>query len=213
MTVKLRRGVLEAHRAAAATLYWEAFEGKLGPMLNPPDRGRAFLEKVIDPVFAVSAVAPDGTLLGLSGFKTRRGAFVGGTFGDLRADYGLLGAVWRAPLLSVLERTAAAGQLLMDGICVDASARGQGVGSALIGEILEVARDLGMSEVRLDVIDTNPGAMRLYRRLGFEVTDWHDLGPLGGLFGFRRAATMVRQVPGRDGGPLSRKSPSRGQAA
>lgn len=213
MTVVLRRGLPETQRTEAAALYWEAFEAKLGPLLGPPDRGQRFLERVIDPVFAVSAVAPDGTLSGICGFKTQQGAFAGGSFADLGASYGVLGALWRAPLLSFLERDPVPGQLLMDGICVDARARGQGVGSALIGEIVEVARDLGLSEVRLDVIDSNSRAMRLYERLGFELAEWYDLGPFGRLFGFRRAATMLRPVPGRDGGPVSRKSPSPGQAA
>lgn len=212
MTARIRRGVLESHRMAAAALYWDAFHGKLGPVLNPPPRGRAFLDRVLDPVFAISAVSPEGRLLGLCGFKTLRGAFVAGSFADLRKVYGFLGALWRAPLLAVLDRKAVPNQLLMDGICVADDARGQGVGTALIAEIMDVAQDLRMKEVRLDVIDTNPRAMRLYRRLGFEVADWHDLGPLGGAFGFRRAATMVRRVSGR-GGRVSRISPSPGRAA
>ncbi|MCR9089659.1 MAG: GNAT family N-acetyltransferase [Rhodobacteraceae bacterium] len=207
MKYVLRRGVPDTQRAAAAVLYWEAFERKLGPLLGPPERGRGFLERVINPDFAVVAVAPDGALLGLSGFKTLDGVFVGGGFRDLRTDFGLFGAAWRIPLLALLDRTAVAGQLLMDGICVDARARGQGIGAALIDEIDEVARDLGLSEIRLDVIDTNPRAKQLYERLGFEVTDAQDLGPLGGIFGFRRAETMVRAVAGRDHGAVSRKSP------
>jgi ribosomal protein S18 acetylase RimI-like enzyme len=206
VTVQIRRGLAEAHRPGAAALYWEAFAGKLGPVIGPRARAEAFLEDVMDPVFAVSAVAADGSLAGLFGFKTRRGAFVQGDYGDMRAHFGLLGATWRAPVLAVLDREAVGGQLLLDGICVRDSARGQGIGTALIAEAMALARDLGHREVRLDVIDTNPRAMRLYSRLGFEVADWHDLGVLGGAFGFRRAATMLREVPAR-AGRLSQRSP------
>lgn len=194
MTARLHRGLATHHVGPAAELYWEAFESKLGPVLNPPASGRAFLESVIDPVFAVGAVGTEGDLLGLCGFKTANGSFVTGGFGDLRRHYGVIGAAWRTPLLAVLERKAVPGQLLMDGICVEASARGQGIGAALIREVMGVAADLSLREVRLDVIDTNPRAMHLYKRLGFAVEDWHDLGPLAGVFGFRRAATMLRPV-------------------
>ncbi len=208
MTHRVHRGLLDSHRAAAVALYWDAFEQKLEPMLRPPEKGREWLARTIDPVFAVTAVSAKGRLLGLSGYKTRAGAFTGGGFRDLRAVYGLGSAVWRLPLLIALDRKPKPGELLMDGICVADDARGRGVGTALIDEIMGVARDLGMSEVRLDVIETNPRAMRLYKRLGFEVINWHDLGALGGAFGFRRAATMIRPVRGTGG--ISRRSPSPG---
>jgi ribosomal protein S18 acetylase RimI-like enzyme len=48
--------------------------------------------------------------------------------------------------------------------------RGQGVGRALMEEIIARARRLeGLEEVRLDVVTTNTAAVALYRSLGFEV--------------------------------------------
>ncbi|HEY7277387.1 MAG TPA: ribosomal protein S18-alanine N-acetyltransferase [Trebonia sp.] len=45
---------------------------------------------------------------------------------------------------------------------------GQGIGSALLGALLDAARDRGCTEVFLEVRADNPRAHGLYRRRGFE---------------------------------------------
>ena len=56
--------------------------------------------------------------------------------------------------------------LYIDDICVDETARGQGVGRALYGFILDYAREQGCYNVTLNVWSCNPGAMRFYEKLG-----------------------------------------------
>jgi ribosomal protein S18 acetylase RimI-like enzyme len=56
--------------------------------------------------------------------------------------------------------------------------RGQGIGRALVEEIIARARRLeGLEQLRLDVVTANTAAVALYRSLGFEVygTDPHAL--------------------------------------
>lgn len=57
-------------------------------------------------------------------------------------------------------------RLIVD-ISLMASARGQGLGTSLIRKTLAQARRLGRPCVRLHVLGSNPGAIRLYQRLGF----------------------------------------------
>lgn len=189
--VTVQNGFPEDQRAQAAALYWAAFSGKLGRLMGPEARGIAFIHRVLNPDFAICVCDDTGTLIGLAGFKTKTGALVGGDLRDLVAVYGWFGTVWRAPLLSVLERDVQRGVLLMDGIMVVDTARGQGVGTRLLDAIKARAAALGCTEVRLDVIDTNPRARALYERQGFSATDTMQLGPLRLLFGFRRATTML----------------------
>ena len=56
--------------------------------------------------------------------------------------------------------------LYIDDICVDEAARGQGVGKALYGYILEYAREMGCYNMTLNVWSCNPGAMAFYEKLG-----------------------------------------------
>lgn len=58
--------------------------------------------------------------------------------------------------------------LYIDDICVDESARGQGVGQALYRHIVDYARALHCYNVTLNVWTLNPGAMRFYEKMGLK---------------------------------------------
>ncbi|WP_084862967.1 GNAT family N-acetyltransferase [Salibaculum halophilum] len=188
------RGFAEDERPRVAALYWGAFGGKLGRLMGPRRRALAFLQDVMDPTHALTMRDAAGRIQGLVGFKTYRGAFVGGHMSDMVRHYGRLGGPLRAGLLSLLEREVENHRFVMDGIIVAPEARGQGIGTALLEAIAQEAADRGFSELRLDVIDSNPRARALYERRGFVVGGEHRLGLLRHVFGFRCATTMIRRV-------------------
>lgn len=166
--------------------------------MGPRSRAERYLERALDPAFAIGALDETGALIGVAGFKTAEGAFLGGGRKALSAVYGPVGGVWRGLLLSALERPVKPGVLLMDGVMVAAAARGQGVGVALLTAIKRKAAALGCDRVRLDVVDGNPRAKALYLREGFVVEAKHSLGPLRRVFGFRSYETMIFRIePGR----------------
>lgn len=57
--------------------------------------------------------------------------------------------------------------VIIDELVVDASQRGKGVGRALIGAVVEWARDIGASEVEVSTELDNQAAQRFYARCGF----------------------------------------------
>ena len=123
------------------------------------------------------------------------GALTGGmTFGLLRAQLGLPGAIRAICVLALFERALTNGQLLMDGISVSPKARGSGIGSSLLRQLKEHARLEGYRTLRLDVIDTNPAARRLYERVGFVATGTAQFPYLRWLLGFGAATTMEYDV-------------------
>lgn len=58
--------------------------------------------------------------------------------------------------------------LYIDDICVDESARGRHVGTALYRHVLDFARDAGCYNVTLNVWSCNPGAQAFYERMGLK---------------------------------------------
>ncbi len=190
----IAKGFQDGERAAIAALYWEAFGGKLGRVLGPARKALPFVAGVLSPEHAYCARTPDGTLLGVAGFKTAQGALVDADWPDMRRHYGLWGAGWRVLALALLERDLDNERFLLDGIFVDAAARGQGVGSRLIEALAGEARDRGYGAMRLDVITGNDRARALYERRGFAAVGEQKLGLFGPLFGFAAATTMVRRI-------------------
>lgn len=186
----LAPGFAPSERPTAARLFWQAFGPKLRPVLAPDEKALAFLSAALCPRYALSARDAQGRLLGLAGVKTAEGGLVGGTLRDIAEIYRWPGALWRGPLLSLLEREVAPDTLLMDGIFVSEEARGRGVGSALLGAVKQKARSEGLASVRLDVVDSNPRARALYERHGFVAGKRTDLGVMRHVFGFTGSTEM-----------------------
>lgn len=190
----LHFGLPDALIPEAASLYWQAFGGKLGLVMGPESRALRYLARVIRTDHVIIALSDDGRLLGLAGFKTPQGSFASGGPADLRASYGIFGGTWRARLLGWLSSEVDNENFLLDGLCVDSELRGLGIGSALMDAICVEARHRGYPAVRLDVVDSNWRAQALYRRLGFVTTHQQGIGLLRLFFGFASATTMVKPV-------------------
>ncbi|MFN7222512.1 MAG: GNAT family N-acetyltransferase [Paracoccaceae bacterium] len=192
--VQVRFGLPEHLKSQAADLYWQAFGGKLGRVMGPDDRAHAFLMRVIREDHCICAIAQDGRLLGIAGFKSPLGSFAGGDALDMRAIYGYFGAAWRGGLMRLLQTDIDNERFLIDGICVSNGDRGRGIGTALVTALIDEARNRGYRAIRLEVIDTNVRARALYERLGFAVTHSEMIGPLRFIFGFSHAHTMLRDI-------------------
>ena len=82
----------------------------------------------------------------------------------------------------------------MDGIVVRADRRGRGIGTKLVFRLFDVALAHNKRVVRLDVVDTNPAARRLYERLGFVELNTEKVPFLRRVMGFSAATTMERPV-------------------
>ena len=165
--ITLHHGLISTEHKAAAALYWQAFGGKLGRVMGPEPLALNFVERVIAPGFALGARDRFGALVGVIGFRTQHGSFVGGGWPDLRACYGPVGGAWRAGCLRLLAHDLPPGTMMVDGIAVHRDARGQGVGTALIEELTRLAQSLGYRALCLEVVDENLRARALYERLGF----------------------------------------------
>lgn len=193
-TIIIEPGLRDAHRNEATLGYWKAFSRKLRYPLGPERKAVVFIEQVLDPGHAISAVSSDGAFLGVAGFKTPQGAFVGGGLRDMINTYGAIGGTLRGLLISLLERENEPDTLLMDGIFVQPTARGHGVGTLLLTAIEDHAAKNALKRVRLDVIDTNPRAQALYAQRGYVETSHTSVWPFGAIFGFQSAATMTKDV-------------------
>lgn len=194
MTVTLTHGLPDALRGQAAGLYWDAFGDKLYRVMGPRRKALAFFTKSLRSDHAIIALSGTGDLLGIAGFKSYKGSFAGGDWHDLRAVYGRFGALWRAGVLTLLERDIENKRFLIDGICVAEQARSQGVGTLLLHAICEEARARHYKAVRLDVVDTNPRAKALYERVGFVAEKTEQLGLLRHVFRFDATTTMIKPL-------------------
>lgn len=187
-------GIPERFREDAVLLYEEAFGAKFRVAIRSRERRLRVLSESLCLSFGIAAIL-EGTLVGVAGFKHGKESLTGGmTFRRLIQVLGFFPGLWAAFVFSLYERSGLSGQLLMDGISVREDARGRGIGGNLLEQVERYAAAQGLSSVRLDVIDTNPGAKRLYLRKGFRVTAAEPFEYLRWFFGFGGSETLVKQL-------------------
>ena len=190
----ITRGFPDALRSEVALLYDAAFGPKLSIAIPNTHRRLKVLEQAFDPHHSFVALSGE-RVLGIAGFKTQSGAFTSGIGPALlRRHLGLLGSLRAVLVLALFERKLSPNELLMDGIAVSPSARGGGVGTTLLERLKQFSADDGYQTIRLDVINTNINARRLYERLGFVPTKTSHFGYLRWLLGFSGATTLQYRV-------------------
>jgi ribosomal protein S18 acetylase RimI-like enzyme len=192
--VKIQRGFSDELRSSAAKLYDAAFGAKLSIAMPNPISRIAVLNEGFDPRFSFVAIKGN-ELVGIAGFKVAQGSFTGGiSFRVLKKNLGFLNAIRAVLVLTLFERKHIADQLLMDGIGVSTNMRSSGIGTRLLNSLTEYAHKEGYQSVRLDVIDTNPAAQRLYERVGFVPVKIEHFAYLKWLLGFGSATQMEYRI-------------------
>ena len=199
--IKTAIGVPEKFRNKAAALYDEAFGNKFCLAVPNATNRFALLADCLNLANAIVAIrggGGDDALVGLAGFETKHGALLNITYKKLLHHLGLWGSLRAMLVFALYDRTRQHGELLMDGIAVAAACRGQGIGTALFCALKQYASEHGYTTIRLDVIDTNPAAKRLYERLGFVVTKTQHFEYLRRFLGFGSATTMHHRLAAAD---------------
>lgn len=186
-------GFTDRERDRVGVLYWEAFREKLRPaFVNDAAGLRTVQRSLRSDRMLVARV--DGCVSGVCGFYENRTGAADMTWQSVRSVLPRGQAIWAVLVLSVLARSEGDGILVLDGICVDPTLQGSGIGSALLDAATEHARDRNLTAVRLSVITDNPRAEALYRRRGFAAVDSRSIGWLRHLYGFNRYIVMDKKV-------------------
>jgi ribosomal protein S18 acetylase RimI-like enzyme len=96
-------------------------------------------------------------------------------------DDRVLGSVTFAAPGSAFHEIAESNEGDVRMLAVDASARGRGIGDALMLRCVERARDLGLSALALSTQPSMRAAHRIYERLGFDRAPERDWEPAPGI--------------------------------
>ncbi|MBT8368137.1 MAG: GNAT family N-acetyltransferase [Deltaproteobacteria bacterium] len=181
--------------ADAVDLYLNAFKDKLGPILGNDRRARDVLINNVNATQCLAAIC-DQRLVGILSIQHSAGRFLNPTLSAMVRAYGWPGGILRLFGLALLDHSTAADELYVDGIAVIEEKRGNGIGSGLLELLEKMAMKKGSRRISLEVIDTNPKAEALYRRLGFKVVKQKTLRLLNFIFKFtfKSSRLMVKRI-------------------
>jgi ribosomal protein S18 acetylase RimI-like enzyme len=174
-----------------AAMYFDIFSRKLGAVLGR----RTAVAMIADHINAdrIIVAIDGGELVGIAGLKYNGNGFFAPDRRGFLKHYGPLVGRIRAGLWASVQTNPRPHQLLLDGLGVQAELRSRGIGTALLEAVNRRARELGKTEVILEVVDTNPRAKALYERFGYKtVLTTHRWSFR--LAGFSSAHLMLRRL-------------------
>jgi len=205
--IKIRKGLAAEQLPEAVALFDVAFQSKMAIAIPDAATRRQLFGKIFNPDSCISATL-DGKVVGFAGFQTATEAFSGGISGvgvpwqKLRTHLGFFAAIRAALVFAIFHRKPEPGTLILDGVTVDTTLRGRGIGKLLMNALMNYAAAESFKQVKLGVIDTNPVAIALYEKAGFVVTGRKDLGWWRHLLGAGGYYIMICPIAPQSKGAL-----------
>lgn len=194
----LMGGVPKELKEASIDVFLEGFGRKVDHlMLKPKNRAQAkrvYLDGA-DFTSALYAVS-EGSVLGILGFQYRRKKFINLNLGTLKDEFGLFGGAVRKLSGSVFKdlHPLKGDELRVQVISVSEGARGRGVGHQLLEALFAYGRARQCTGVRLEVVNTNPHAKKLYETMGFKTCGFLPYGPIAAKAGFSSQYRMKKAL-------------------
>ncbi|GMQ58349.1 GNAT family N-acetyltransferase [Vallitalea sediminicola] len=158
-------------------IYLDGFNSKVKKLLDLPDeRKNDFLDDFgilgthYKEGYFIAEI--DGDIIGLMLLRwvgQERQKNTQPKFFLLVKKYGLISTLKTMAKLILMNHNPKKGEIYIDNIAVSEKARGLGIGSILIDKAFDTAMSMnGIDKVSLAVIEDNPKAHKLYKRLGFK---------------------------------------------
>jgi ribosomal protein S18 acetylase RimI-like enzyme len=166
--VEIRMGLPEGCRDEAARLFFEAFHHQLRGIMPTEEIALRLLPNDLNANRVIVAIE-SGKMVGFAGLAYEGSNYMTFSMRDFRERFGPIGGFFRYLVYAAAGRPVSGRELVVDGLGVTESMRRRGIGSMLLDAVCRFASERGFHYVRLDVVDTNEPARRLYEQFGFTI--------------------------------------------
>ena len=180
----INKGLPEKYLSSAADLFLNALGDKFTPILGDNNKAKQLLELSINQSNCFS-VENESNLLGFLAFQINETTFLSPSLTTIISMYGVLRGILKAISLSMLGHKTESSEIYIEAVAVSELARGKGIGTKLFDAIFQFANEKEYKSITLQVIDINPRAKELYKRLGFEVVKQNKTWPLNKWIGWQ----------------------------
>jgi ribosomal protein S18 acetylase RimI-like enzyme len=166
--IEIQLGIPEELRHQAATICYEGLVYQIERLIGSRQKGIALLAHSLNTEQGLTAQM-QGQLVGFIGLKYENRPFFRFERSHFIRELGLLRGLLVFLILNNVSPTQILpGEIYIAVIAVDASMRGKGIGTLLMQAAFGIAQQNKCHAIVTDVSGTNPGARRLYERLGFQ---------------------------------------------
>ncbi|MBU0970793.1 MAG: GNAT family N-acetyltransferase [Proteobacteria bacterium] len=193
--IKIQNRLAIEHKGAATKLFLDAFGSKFFPILGKGEKTQNLIESSINSYQCISALE-NGKLVGILAIQYGNESFIDISFSELKAVYGPVKGLVKLALLSLFDYQPIEKEIHIECISVDGSSRGKGIGTKLLDELFSRSEKDGAHKVTLEVVDSNPKAIALYKKIGFVVEKHSKIWPINKIVGwsFNNVIKMYKSI-------------------
>ena len=190
VTIEIAHGIPKNQKLRVARIIFDAFEDKYKHIFGPRKKSIYAIMQFLRDDRTIVALQKD-VVVGVGGLKFGGKGFIDPSLSPIVRilKLGTPKAVvmgWFFYLGRVEEK-----ELFIDSLAVIKDLRGKGVGSSLLKFIIDFARSRGYLKVKLQVIEKNWRAKKLYEKKGFKEGRILNIPfPWDRIFGFKRVSEM-----------------------
>jgi ribosomal protein S18 acetylase RimI-like enzyme len=167
MSIQIQLGIKQNQKISIAKIFYESFIEKLYRLFGDPQKAIKLFSKLLREDQILVAIK-DNNLVGFVGLHYNKKHFIKFNFTEISRIYGIKAILATLYFLTNIFDTNQQKQLHLEVIAVDKKQRTKGVGTRLLLSTIEFAKLKGFNQIRLEVINTNPKAKKLYEKTGFK---------------------------------------------
>jgi ribosomal protein S18 acetylase RimI-like enzyme len=184
VSLQIHSGVPRTQRKTVAKIFYESFQDKFARIFGDPRKATELIARIIREDRILVALI-DGQAVGFAGLHYNGTNLMKFQLAEIVRIYGLSTIRVLLYFLITLLTEPKANQLHLEVLVVQEQYRNQGIGTKLLRSTIAFAEQQRFSQIRLEVVNTNPKAKKLYERMGFRKVKDHKIPyPFNILTGF-----------------------------
>ena len=185
MSLQIRLGVPKNQRRRVAQIFYETFQDKLKRIFGNKQKFESLIASSLRDDRILVAII-DEVVVGFAGLHYHKKTYSDPSFSQIVKIFGL--TTIRALLFLIVSsfNKPKPHQLHLDTLAVSTEEQGKGIGTRLLQSTIDLARTQNISQIKLEVIQTNQKAKKLYEKIGFKTAKVTNIPyPFSYLIGFR----------------------------
>ncbi len=164
--IVIQEGIGEEHVEDALLMTYDAFAKKFYIGFSNSEQFIRLFRDALNQEYCLAAI-DNGELVGLLIYQVSGKDFFGLSLRKLFSRFNPIRALRILTNLLLLHSGTSKDEFMVDALVVDPRTRGSGIGTKLLSQAEDKARELGKTKMKLSVIGENTGAIRLYERVGY----------------------------------------------
>lgn len=191
MKIENKKTFTVQERDEVSSLVLSSLHEKLLPIVGAKSKALTFLNMSYFPTNCFF-IKENQSIVAFLAFKTNKGGFIRPSLRDFYSLFGVSG-IAKAFAFAMMEHKVNTREMYIEAIAVDSAYRGRGIGTNLIEHFFDYARNHSCKIVSLEVVDSNPKALSLYKKLGFVIKNINSMRLLKMFYPFKFDSTFFME--------------------